>query len=218
MPPDDAKPWNEVQVPDDVRDAYTGLLRSLYELQPATDEGGRCEPFQLRLTSDAKEVWQAFYNNWSGRMNLAVTAERSLLSKLRGTVLRLALIHHVVSCVAARGDAKDNVPRESIQAGIDLVEWFYHEARRFQARRGEAPDQADRRRLVDLISQRFKGRITASNLHKRNKSRYPNTEQAKDALDDLERLKLGAWCERRGSRGGRPTMEFVLTPPYPETP
>ena len=66
---------------------------------------------------------------------------------------RLPLIVHFVRWAAEDPTLQTvgAVDRASVEAGVALVRWFAHEARRVYGMLAESDDDRDRRRLVDLI-------------------------------------------------------------------
>ena len=127
--------WTENEVHPDVRNAYEKLLSQLREMQLDKGKDGEREPFAVRLTTEAKAAWVAFYGEWA-KEQAAVEGElAAAYSKLEGYAARLALIHHVVSRV---GDMEDCQPIEavSIEAGVTMARWFGYEMRRHLRRLG----------------------------------------------------------------------------------
>ena len=159
--------------------------------------------------SEAKQIWVAWYNQWA-KVQAGATGElAAAYSKLEGCAARLALIHHLVTCIDIDVDDQRDLFPESMRAGIALTEWFANEARRVYAAISETDDEREARRLAEWVSGRG-GRVTARELHRGAPTRYRDTESARLALDALAAVGLGHWVEITGGRG-RPTLAFELT-------
>jgi hypothetical protein len=210
MPPKREKRWTEADVAPEVRDAYEGLVESLLALEPDKDAEGDPVPFPVRLSPPAKEAWVRFYNEWAREQSAAEGELAAALSKLEGYGARFALLHHIVTKVAAGDDCNDPVEPASVEAGAALVRWFAYEARRVYALLQESEEDRRTRRLVEFVRSRG-GHITARELRRASPTRYSTPEAAEAELDVLVTSGLGRWEERpAGPHGGRPTRTFVL--------
>ncbi len=190
---------------------YQDLIDRLLGLDFNRDQNtGEQVPHVLHLDTDAKAAWVAFYNSWGTEQAATEGEMAAALSKLEGCAARVAMLHHIVSSVSAGEDDLLMVRRESIEAGITMVRWFAGEARRIYAMLSESPGDSDRRRLIEWIQSRG-GRTAAKELQRSNSRRYPDADAAQVALDDLVAAGVGDWRIRpAGTRGGRPTRDFVL--------
>ena len=170
------------------------------------------------MTTDAKAVWKAFYNEWASCQAAVEGATAAAFAKLEGGAARLALLHHVVSHVGAVADDCDPIEPDSVRAGITLAKWFAFESQRIYVALAETEDAGLTRRLIDFIRQHG-GKMTARTLHKSNKPRYPTTDVAEAALNTLVDAGLAAWEDApAGPKGGRPTRRLVLKDqkPHPD--
>jgi hypothetical protein len=209
MPPRRPKCWTEATVSEDVRRDYADLVGRLVGLAMRR-VSGRVLPERLPLTEDAKQLWVPWYNEWGQEQNAAEGEQLATYAKLEGASARLALIHHVCTEAAAGGDATAPVSAASLQAGIDLTRWFAREARRIYAMQRESEGQKVTRSLCEWIASRGGG-VTARDLCRRSASKYPTTEAAETALDDLVEAGVARWEHvPTGPDGGRPTTRCVL--------
>jgi hypothetical protein len=210
MPPKVPKRWTEKKITAGVREAYELTVDRLLALNLHKDSDGELVPHILSLSPDAQELWIAFYNEW-GREQSSVEGElAAAYSKLEAYAARFALLHSVVSRVAAGEDDLAPVCRESVEAGITLCRWFAREARRIYRTLAEDDEDRQVRRLVELLRS-WGGRATASRLRQSNDARYPSTEDADAALQLLVDAGLAEWVDRPTTdQGGRPTRECVL--------
>lgn len=217
MPPRRLHRWTEDDVPEPVETAYRDLLVRLDGLPL----DGR-SPYFLGLSREARALWVEFYDDWSAVQYHADGAEAACYSKIEGYALRLMLWHRVVSEVAEGREPVCSVTPDSAEAGVALARWFAGEAVRVYALLSETDDERRTRELVEQVERRG-GSVTARELHKNARTRYPSPDAAANALDALASAGYGGWRERTPPGGGRPTREFALHGAgaegrYPETP
>ncbi|WP_162667358.1 YfjI family protein [Gemmata massiliana] len=227
-PPRHPKQWTEDDLDEHVEERYTRLVRALAELQPNTDESGEPYPVPLGLAPDAKAEWVRFYTRFALKQSETEGELAAAFSKLEGYAARLALVHHVCLSVDAGLEARDPIPLASVRAGIALAEWFAHEAQRVYQMLREDRGSTEARDLFERACQlaaRHGGRVTARELAKSNKIKYPQAAAAEAALEGLVAQGLGDWIDLdTGPKGGRPTHGFVPrllsgeTGETPETP
>ena len=212
MPPKRRHRWTEDDVPESLETSYRDLLATLLGL-PMDGKGPRF----LGLSREARRLWIDFYDRWAGVQYESSGAQAACYAKIEGYALRLMLWHQVVSDAAGGRAAACSVSPESAAAGIALARWFADEAVRVYALLGESEEQARTRELVEWVARRGE-QATPTDLHQSNRSRYPTTEAAANALDALVGQGYGSWAgPEAGSGRGRPTRRFVLNP-YPENP
>jgi hypothetical protein len=203
MPPSPPRRWTEADIPEDVRGRYDGLLHDLLALR-LEDEAAR-RPYFLRLDPDAKRAWVRWFDEWGRVQEDSEGEQAAALAKLEAYGARLALLHHVVSLVAAGESDRVPISEASVRAGITLARWFAHEADRVYLMLAESDEQRVARGLVELI-QRRGGGITVRHLMLANRRRYPDADAAQAALDGLVSAGLARWVEQPTTdQGGRPT-------------
>jgi hypothetical protein len=222
-PPERRKHWTEAEVAEELAGKYEQLLRDLLDLALADTTQRR--PHILELDAAAKRVWVHWYERWAERQHESRAEQRALLAKLEGGAARLALLHHVVSVVAAgvrpemiftseggyRQRPKDTtIGERSMLAGITLAEWFADEALRLYQTLRETEAEREQRSLLEWIDGHG-GQTTAQQLRDSCRGRYPTNEDAETALIDLADAGFGEWVHvPPGPRGGRPTRIFRL--------
>jgi hypothetical protein len=204
MPPRRDKHWTEAFIPDDVTNAYEDLLGKLLAL-----EGDQAE---VNLSPEAKAVWVRFYNDWAKETAASEGDLASAFSKLEGIAARFTLLHHTVTEVMAGRDGRAAIKPESVEAGAILARWFGREARRIYSTLSETTAERDVRQLVEWIRQRG-GSVTARDLQRSNSRKYPSSDGANAALEELVKNGLGQW-ERTSTtpHGGQPARRFSLRP------
>jgi hypothetical protein len=214
MPTRRPKRWSEVEVAPETERDYQDLLDALLTLTHERDAQGEHAPHVLRLSPEAKQVWVAFFNDWAREQAAAEGEVAAALSKLEGYAARLALLHHVVTCIATGADDRAPVGPASVEAGVTLCRWFAAEARRIYSTLTESEEARDARHLIEHIRAR-EGRITARELQRANSRKYPTADAAEAALDALVQAGLAQWVDGDPSpRGGHRRRWLELCPTH----
>ena len=220
MPPRRAKQWTETDIDPGAEAKIVELFDNLYNLKPARNSEGEPRPAILTMRSSGKRTWVRFYNEHNQQQVDLIGDLAAAWSKLEGYTARLALVHHLVRYVAQ--DTRNPVIEEankidevSVQAGITLSRWFAAEARRVYARLDEDQDAQIRRGWVENIERRG-GAVTVRDW-RRSRS-HPTTQDAEAELVELVTFGLGRLeVTSPGSKGGRPSKQFVLNQPAPQS-
>jgi hypothetical protein len=227
MPPRKARKWTERTVAADLAKSFAEGIDRLYVLGfDPSSEGSK--PTVLRLSPEAKEVWVAFYDRHGGEQLDLDGDLAAAWSKLEGYCARLALVielaswtatplppkgmHRSLSEFLAAGRATP-LSAQSVEAAVELVEWFGYEARRVYALLGDVEEDRELHRLTDWIRARG-GAVTANELRRSGHRAYRGRpEEAEAALERLAAAGVGEWVWVEPSpRGGRPTRRFRLGP------
>ncbi len=209
MPPKLPKRWSEAEVDPEVEQAYQKVLDQLLALGFDTS-GGEKVPHVLHLSAEAKAAWVAFYDAWAQEQAAAEGEVAAALSKLEGYAARLALLHHVVTCVGLDVDDRREVGTRSVQAGVELCRWFAGETRRLYATLSESAEERETRRLLEFVQGRG-GRITVRELMRGNCRRYPDAATAEAALGRLVEGGWARWVEvPTAMKGGKPIQGVEL--------
>ncbi|MSR55153.1 MAG: DUF3987 domain-containing protein [Gemmataceae bacterium] len=217
MPPKRAKRWTENQVSPETEAAYRSLLERLLELDFQIDDDMEPTAHRLSMDREAKAEWIAFYGQWAERQQNADADLAAAFSKLEGYTARFALIHHVVSHIAAGEDDRCKIGVESIRAGIVLSKWFADETERVYATLSESEDEREARKLIAWVTDHG-GSTTARDLQRKNSRKYRTAEEAEAALNGLVLSAYGEWClVAPGPKGGAPSKRFFLLPTHDNT-
>src|SRR5262249_39581408 len=153
-------------------------------------------------------VWVRFYDGWAEQQAASEGEMAAAMSKLEGTAARLALLHHVVSCVGVASSDLRPIGPVSMEAGIALCQWFAAEARRVYTLLAESEDRRDPRRLVEFIRSRG-GTITVKALQRSNQRKYPTAAEAEAALESLVQHAIARWETRPAGPKGEGRHVFV---------
>jgi hypothetical protein len=212
MPARRPKKWTGREVSESAKRDLEGVYNRLLALTLVRAKGGEQQPFDLHLSHEAKPLWVQFVNE-HGKEALDFTgALAAAWSKLEGYAARLALVIELASW-AENPRGREGGPAEvsawSIRAGIEIVMWAKHETQRIYAMLSE-DDEADQTRLVIELIERRGGRISARELHKAMRARFPTSDEADVFLRELVPT-YGQWVDvLSGPKGGRPTRYFRL--------
>jgi hypothetical protein len=211
-PPRMKKVWTDDEASNSTVADYEKLLTDLLALEMDTGEDGP-EPVVVKMTEGGHAAFVRFYGEWAERQFGADDEPRAALAKLEGYCARFALVHHVVSRVAAGQDTSDPIEAASVEAAYELVKFFAAEAERAYVRFAEDVQTTQRRNLIDFI-RAHDGQATPRQLVRSNRCSYPNAAAARAALDALVAANLGCW--ETVSTCGRPSDVFRLHAPPPE--
>ncbi len=210
-PPRPRQGWTDDSIPPAVLSDYRRMVEQLLAVPMDRDEHGH--PARLTLTPDALEMFRRFVDRTDGRINASIDPEATaVLGKSRGWAARLALVF------ALAEDEIDPAAVREVGSGpmagaIALAEWFAAEAERITATNAAAAPVRDVTELRDTV-ERMGGSVTARDLQRANRSRFPTAEAATAELDKLQAAGCGRWLEADLSpKRGRPTRRFVLSSP-----
>jgi hypothetical protein len=120
------------------------------------------------------------------------------------------MVHHVVEHVAAGLNDRVEIGVDSIEAGITLATWFAHEVQRVYTVLAETDEERELRRLEEWITRKG-GRISARDLQRSHKRKYPTVEAATNALRRLAEAGLGTITIESPIAGGHAHPIFTLT-------
>ncbi|QDT72943.1 YfjI family protein [Lacipirellula limnantheis] len=206
--------WTDAVIDPVVESEMSVVFDRLLEMEPADDDNGDPVPLAIDLTPEAKELWVGYVNRHGMEMAGLDDDLAAAWSKLKAYAARFALIFQLASWAA--GEASDDaIDEASMQAGIELSDWFGGEARRVYGLFVEDDGDRKQRELVELI-RRKGGTITSCELMHTSR-KYRPTEVADAALGSLAEAMLGEWHVETAT-GGRPRREFRLSPlsPFPK--
>jgi DNA polymerase I-like protein with 3'-5' exonuclease and polymerase domains len=213
MPPRTPMEYVDEVIEPELRDRVKASLDKLYDLQSGTNDLGDPQAMIVKLNPQASEHWKAFVNAWGQRQFEADGEVAAALSKLEGYAGRIALLHHLAKAEIL--EDTDPVSRESLEAGIRIVEWVANETWRIYQMFNQSEQDSATEQLIHLVKRltaRYERGITARDLCRSNKSRYPTIEAAQEALEHLVQLGLGIWNDGSGKpgRGGKvsPLLEL----------
>jgi hypothetical protein len=183
------------------------VVEQLLTLTHRLDRSGDLQPVDLPMTSEARALYVAFYNEFADEQFEAASDDlASAFSKLEGYAPRFALQFQLVRWAdgTAPGDAVDG---ESMSLAIELTKWFVHETRRIYAAWSESEDEGEPE-LVQWIAAR-NGIATVRDLE-RGPRKYRKPGAAQAALERLARAGHGRWDHEATKAAGAPARRFRL--------
>jgi hypothetical protein len=189
--------------------AFADLMALLWELKPSEDAKGESIPADVKLSDEASTLWGRFVNRNADEQEAADDDQRAALAKLRTYAGRLALVIHCVRQAAGESVDPWTCDAQSLQAGIDLADWFAGEARRVYTMLAVDDDP-----LADLVAwiKRRGGRVTARDVSRGPRRYRDDVDRAAADLQTLVDDGLGRWRTHTPTeRGGRPITQFLLT-------
>lgn len=210
-PPRKIRKWTEDDVAPEVKAQLAATVERLLSLDPTTDKGGQPCAVVATMTAEAKAAWILYYDRHASEQSDMSGDLSAAWSKLEEYAARLALVTHYVRWAANDPTLQhpDVVDVASMKSGIELAEWFKHEARRVYALLGESDQQQVQRRLVEWI-ERKGGSVTTRQVQQGNRQ-YGNAIKAEAALNELVKASVGSWhITPSGPKGGRSKCVFRL--------
>jgi len=209
MPPRRPKVFTDKSIPERDHQRIRTLFERLRDLDFAYDIDGNPEPRAVRLTTAAQTQWRTFVNE-HGEAQAAFTGDlAAAYSKLESYAARLALIVHCVRRAMSESPPQtEAVDRESIDAGVTLVQWFAREARRLYAFLGTSDADRAVMPLIEKIAN--SGGSVGIRDWQRTRA-HPTADAAERELRELVEAGLGEWMTPRQDGPGRPpSKRFVL--------
>lgn len=207
MPPRRPKVWSDLVVSQTTQQAVAGVVASLYALEPEPHEHGE-RPRLVKLSAPAKRLFIAFANAHNDALAQQPEDLAAVFAKLEAYAARLALIFHLVR--EASGEVPPDLPigADSVADAVTLVQWFAREAERVYSALAAGDSGREDRRLVDWITHKHGGEITARELQQGRRD-VKSAEQAEAILSDLVKCGYGEWQGVPPTKsGGRGTRVF----------
>ena len=201
FPPRQAKQWRDDELSPATQLAYGDCIRELFELQ-GDDSSGECKPATLKLSPDARALVRDYVNATGLEQSAMHGHLASQWSKLEEIPARLAIILHCVGQVTTGVVDHWAVDGPTMQAAINLGEWFKNETLRIGRTLVEPEAIRESRHLAAWIHSQG-GRITARDLCKLRRD-IVSSEDAELKLIGLAELEFGTW------QGIHKSREFVL--------
>ena len=199
-PPIKPKCWSDDEVEPLLLKSMEILFQGLFEI-PCNSK-----PMKCYFSKSARARFVQFVNQHGIETTNVKGAIAAAYSKLEAYCLRFALLFHLIDLIEGRAENfKDRLQLDNLERAIQLVEWFKWQTQRvYKSLQGYDPDVFE---LVKLIRDEFYGEISSDELRKA-KSKYRGSGSSQDALDELQRRKLGRFYQVKTE--GRPKNVFRL--------
>lgn len=205
-PPVQKKKWTEREVPVHIINRFEQTIRALLAIQHANGPDGDPVPIKLPLSTEAHEVWTAWFGECAELLaNAPDDQSRAMLAKIEGGAARFALVCELVANVDAT-----TIGADAMRAGVTLARWFIHEAKRVYGIWSESLEERELRELEEYIQQRG-GSISVRDLQRGPRQFRGSANYVRARLNELLIADRGYW-ERpaSGKQGGQPTEIFRL--------
>ncbi|MBA4107075.1 MAG: hypothetical protein C0485_15120 [Pirellula sp.] len=198
------KRWTVAEVSPEVLAKYREAVQRLLSLLPVEDADGKASPRVVELTPGATEVFSKFVDRHGEETETLTGHLAAEWSKLEAYAARIALVFHCMS------DAPDGaVTERTMNAAIELVEWFKHESKRIYSKLDAAEDEERLRTIVEFIRQKG-GRISARELQNGRRS-VKSALEAEAILKQLYQRGYGVFqVDTHDGGPGRPVETFIL--------
>lgn len=197
-------------VPQWVKDNYRDIIRKLYSLSPDSHEEGYMKPATVRLSDEAWDLFEAWYNQQIDEMNRDDFPNRliGVWRKMENQLLRLTLIMHQLRFVEGEAPSEFEVDEVSMACGLELVEYFKVHARKVYGQLGRSP--ADQRALdaVEWIKKKG-GKVKKRDIQMNGVAGCKKASEVDELFQELEDYGFGVVVRERQGRG-RPTVYFCL--------
>ena len=185
-PPFEVVGWSDAVVAEAVMQDARDLATKLYHL-PGCDGWIEGQPFgdtptsyQIGFTPEAQERWVEHYESTKNLAQQMADPQRTLFLKLRPAVARIALVFSIVEQVRAGTDATNAIELHSLEAGIQIANWFGREVERnWTKKRGNSLEA-----LLGWIQQNHPMGIDARELQQGRRD-ISTADQARATLQQL---------------------------------
>lgn len=214
----DPKPakWTDAEISDQTLNAVDQMYDNLYAFRGEPDTDGHISPSDVSLSPEAQERFIKFVNDHAVKAVELQGADAAAWSKLKGYAARFALIFHLVRQAGGEDVDPWQADIQSIEAGIELADFFWNECQRIYNRFRESEEATSRRELRQWLAARG-GQATVRDLQRGPRHFRDDPAKAELALNELADGGYGSWEKVGGGSRGRPTSVFYLadSPDFP---
>ncbi len=213
-PPDWIAGYSDYEIPSKVKKEFRATFERLTQFR---HKDGTREPQKIPLSPEAKAAYRCFMEYTQlimQKMDPDADDLRAAWEKLRGCVLRMALIIHCLRDAEQDCTLKDSwsIDVESFNAARSLVEWFGNEAARAYGLFAESEDDRTLRMLEEWI-ERHGGNSTIAKINRSGPRMYRGKKGRELAREHIAALLSDGrveWVIPRGPQDGRPKECFRL--------
>ena len=189
-PPRTTPLWSETELDHWTREKCFALFDDLASLQMESDDAGTLQSVVVKMKPEAKQAFIGYYNAHQKQQNELIGDQAAAWSKLIAYVPRFALLLHLVA--QAEEPTSDDMTVESVNAAIQFVDWFKHEARRLYAVLGDNEEMTRLRQRAGWIQRKYPDGCTVRQLQQGNRD-LENSQAAESELHKLAKAGLGSW-------------------------
>ncbi len=191
------------------------VYRRLSGLSAQTDDSGAIVPDVLLLDPQAGEIFEAWIRDNDDAGAEAAGLYKGFLGKLRGMVLRLALVAELLAWAKSGGREPDSIKAATLVTVLEFVDSYAKpSALRVFGDAALPIDQRNAAQLAKMIVREAWERINARDLLKAG--RLSKAEKAADVDAAIELLTEADWVRpaptRSGGTVGRAKKDFLVNP------
>ena len=191
------------------------IYRTLASLRARNEESGAIVPDVLMLTPEAGTIFEAWIRDNDEAGAVAAGLYKGFLGKLRGMVLRLALVAELLAWARRGGREPDNIGAKTLVTVLEFVDGYAKpSALRVFGDAALPIDQRNAAQLAKLIVREAWDRISAREILR--SGRLSKAEKAADVDAAIELLIEADWLRpapsRSGGTIGRAKKEFLVNP------
>ncbi len=191
------------------------MYRRLLEIDAPRHEDGRYDPRVLLLADDAADVFEAWVRDNDAAVREAASLYKGFVGKLRGTVLRLALVVELMGWAANGGREPDTIRLETLVAVLGFVDDYAKpSALRVFGDAALPEEERNAAALARYIRKTKAQQINARDI--RRSSGIATLKVAADVEAATEALTEAGWLRpapsREGDTPGRSSKNFIVNP------
>ncbi|MDY7525853.1 YfjI family protein [Sphingomonas sp. 10B4] len=191
------------------------LYRRLQQLEAKRSDSGKIEPRVLLLASDTADVFEAWVRENDDAVREASSLYKGFVGKLRGMVLRLALVVELMGWAAVGGCEPDTISVKTLAAVLGFVDDYAKpSALRVFGDAALPEEERNAAALARYIQKTKPKQVNARDI--RRSSGIPTLKQANDVDLAIEALIEAGWLRgskhRDGSTPGQPRKDYAVNP------
>ncbi|TCP36535.1 DUF3987 domain-containing protein [Sphingomonas sp. BK235] len=191
------------------------IYRRLLSLEASKGEDGRIEARVILLATDAADVFEAWIRDNDEAVREASSLYKGFVGKLRGMVLRLALVAELLSWAATGDREPTTITLRTIVAVLEFVD-DYAKPSAIRVFGDAALPEAERnaaalgRYILKTKAERINARDVRRTSGIATLKAVPEVEAATEALTEAGWLRPAP--HRNGEAIGRPSKDFLVNP------
>ncbi|WP_426262991.1 DUF3987 domain-containing protein [Sphingomonas sp. PWP1-2] len=191
------------------------LYRRLHQLEADRTDGGKIAPRVLLLSSSAADVFEQWVQENDEAVREASSLYKGFVGKLRGMVLRLALVAELMAWASEGGAEPDTISVATLAAVLKFVDDYAKpSALRVFGDAALPEEERNAAALARYILKTSAQRINARDI--RRTSGIATLKQAQDVDAATEALAEAGWLrplqEREGGTPGKPRKDYLVNP------
>jgi hypothetical protein len=210
MPPRREDKLSKSDIDAHVQLQVTNAIRSLYSIPLAMNEHEEPVPNEVRLSSQANVIWEAWYNEVASLINRLDEGDPAFdaLPKMRAVSLRIALILQLFSAASSEaGFARDEISEPSMRRAVAITRWLIREQRRIFTTLRQTSSEAALEKIEAIARSISANGCFSFHDYKRKRGRKDNPDAEIELLKSKGRITE---TNLNKSGKGRPSPGFKL--------